>query len=106
MKRNPWWKLREVGLVTWKQRRGFGYRFCGFTVPFHRAAPSSCDKHELPSSWGGKVLSRGGAEARRVKTEPLLLLEFVFLPAFAPLRELMFLGRTGRVAGQGRNIFF
>jgi len=41
-----------------------------------------------------------------VKTEPLLLLEFVFLPASAPLRELLFLGRTGRVVGQGRNIFF
>jgi hypothetical protein len=106
MKRNPWRKLLEVGLVTWNQRLGFGYRFCGFTVQFHRAAPSSCEKHELPSFFGGKVLSRGSAKTWRVKTEPILLLEFVFLPASAPLRELLFLGRTGRVVGQGRNIFF
>jgi len=30
------------------------------------------------------------AETRRVKTETLLLLEFVFLRAFAPPREIMF----------------
>jgi hypothetical protein len=63
MKRNPWRKLLEVGLVTWNQRLGFGYRFCGFTVQFHRAAPSNCDKHELPSLWGEGVVTRrcGGA---------------------------------------------